>query len=108
ANRGEQVVVLDNFSRPGSEENAAWLRGRHPNRVEIAPLDIRDRHSLDRLLVNARGVFHLAAQVAVTTSVSEPVQDFEINARGTLNLLEAVRRIRPAVPFVFASTNKVY
>jgi CDP-paratose 2-epimerase len=108
AKRGEQVFVIDNFSRRGSEENAEWLKRRHPTRVELAGIDIRDRHALTEVVCNARGIFHLAAQVAVTTSVAEPMQDFRINAEGTLNLLEAVRKHNPAIPFVFASTNKVY
>ena len=75
-------------------------------RVEVG--DIRDARAVKRAVKDATEVFHFAAQVAVTTSLVDPVADFEVNARGTLNLLEAMRS-RPDPPsLVFTSTNKVY
>ena len=90
---GDEVVVVDNLSRRGAEENLAWLRGRGV--TDFVRLDVRDRDGVDRLLAehaDADVVLHLAGQVAVTTSVARPAgSDFEINALGTLNVLEAVR-----------------
>jgi CDP-paratose 2-epimerase len=108
AERGESVHVVDNLSRARVEENAEWLRERHPSRISFSTSDIRDAVALQDELRGAKAVIHLAAQVAVTTSVADPVSDFEINARGTLNLLEAVRKACPQAPVLFASTNKVY
>jgi CDP-paratose 2-epimerase len=108
ATRGDDVLILDNLSRPRVDENCAWLHERHPARVRFARGDIRDRAAVDSAVRGARGVIHLAAQVAVTTSVADPSEDFEINARGTLNVLEAVRAYAPEAPLLFASTNKVY
>lgn len=105
---GEAVVVVDNLSRAGVEQNLAWLRQRHDDRVTARIADIRDPHALAPVLGEAKAVFHLAAQTAVTTSLADPVDDFEINARGTLNVLEAVRETGRDIPVVFASTNKVY
>lgn len=108
AAEGGRVVIFDNLSRPGVERNAAWLRERHGARVRIEIGDLRDPAALERAVQGAERVFHLAAQTAVTTSLLDPVADFEINARGTLNLLEALRRLPAPPPLVFTSTNKVY
>lgn len=105
---GRDVVVLDNLSRPGVEENLAWLSARHGDLVHPAPVDLRDSQALADAVRDAAAVFHLAAQTAVTTSLDAPIEDFEINARGTLNVLEAVRATGRDIPLVFASTNKVY
>jgi CDP-paratose 2-epimerase len=105
---GRDVVLLDNLSRPGVEENLAWLSARHGDRVHPMPVDLRDAQGLAEAVRGADAVFHLAAQTAVTTSLVSPVEDFEVNARGTLNVLEAVRATGRAVPVIFASTNKVY
>ena len=107
---GDRVVVVDNLSRRGAEENLAWLRSEGID--DFVRLDIRDRDGMDRLIeehADADAVLHLAGQVAVTTSVLDPRADFETNALGTLNVLEAVRLKaggRPAV--LYSSTNKVY
>ncbi len=106
--RGDQVIVLDNLARAGVRENAQWLKSRHADRVGIVVGDVRDPITVIDTVREAGAVLHLAAQVAVTTSVDDPVDDFEINARGTLNVLEAVRLHNPAAPVLFASTNKVY
>lgn len=108
AARGDEVVVLDNFARAGARENAQWLKSRHGDRIAITIADVRDPIPLIDAVRDARAVLHLAAQVAVTDSMTDPVSDFEINARGTLNVLEAVRLHSPLAPVLFASTNKVY
>jgi CDP-paratose 2-epimerase len=105
---GDEVVAIDNLSRPGVEENLAWLRDGHGRRLRAGIVDIRDRRLLARALEGARAVFHMAAQTAVTTSLADPEQDFEINARGTLNVVAAMRAAAPDAPLVYASTNKVY
>jgi len=108
AMRGDKVVVFDNLSRAGVRENAQWLKLRHGELVSIMTGDIRDAISVIEAVRGARAVLHLAAQVAVTGSLQEPIDDFEINARGTLNVLEAIRIHNPSAPMIFASTNKVY
>lgn len=108
ASRGKDVLVFDSLARPRVGENLAWLRKRHPARVQSCLADIRDAGPLCDAIRGARAVIHLAAQVAVTTSIADPVEDFEVNARGTLNVLEAVRAVAPEAPVLFASTNKVY
>jgi CDP-paratose 2-epimerase len=108
AGRGNQVLVLDNLARDGVRENAQWLKTRHGERVNIIVADIREPISVIDVVREASAVIHLAAQVAVTDSVADPIADFEINARGTINVLEAVRLHNPTAPVLFASTNKVY
>jgi CDP-paratose 2-epimerase len=105
---GERVLVLDDLSRPGVERNLAWLRSEHGDRVDLERADVRDAAAVARAARGATSVFHLAAQVAVTTSLEDPIADFEANARGTLNVLEAVRALGAPVPLLFTSTNKVY
>jgi CDP-paratose 2-epimerase len=105
---GERVVVVDNLSRDGVEDNQLWLTERHGDLVSVEIADIRDTDALSTIMDGAKAVFHFAAQTAVTTSLVEPVEDFEVNARGTLNILEAVRKSGRATPVIFASTNKVY
>jgi CDP-paratose 2-epimerase len=108
AERGDDVVVLDNLARAGVRENAQWLKSRHGDRITITTADIRDPIPVIDAVREARAVLHLAAQVAVTDSVADPATDFEINGRGTLNVLEAVRLHNKLAPVIFASTNKVY
>jgi|SRR5690349_16935043 len=108
ATHGTEVLIFDNMSRQGAEEHAGWLRRRHGDRVKMIVADIRDKGAITRAVGDASAVFHLAAQVAVTTSVDRPVDDFEVNASGTLNVLEAIRHTNPEAPLIFASTNKVY
>ncbi|MBV8926348.1 MAG: SDR family NAD(P)-dependent oxidoreductase [Bradyrhizobium sp.] len=108
AHDGNNVLAFDNLARAGVRENAHWLKSHHGDRVRIAVGDIRDPISVIDAVREARAVLHLAAQVAVTSSVEGPLDDFEINARGTVNILEAVRLHNSDVPFIFASTNKVY
>ncbi|PYM91700.1 MAG: CDP-paratose 2-epimerase [Candidatus Rokuibacteriota bacterium] len=106
---GARVTVYDNFSRPGALANAGWLRRRHARSLRIVRGDIRRaRGRLGRLVDDADLVIHNAGQVAVTTSVEDPRADFEINAAGTLEILEAIRASRRRPPLIFSSTNKVY
>ena len=105
---GHEVFVLDNLSRPGVEQNLEWLTARHGNRVHPVMADLRDEDALRDTVREAGAVIHLAAQTAVTTSLTDPLADFEVNARGTLNVLEAVRATGRRIPVLFASTNKVY
>jgi CDP-paratose 2-epimerase len=108
AAQGHDVLIYDALLRAGVERNLAWLTERHPDRIAVAIADLRDEAALTEAARNAAAVFHLAAQVAVTTSLVQPVEDFDINLRGTLTLLEALRRFNPGAPLIFASTNKVY
>ncbi len=108
ASEGHSVRVFDILARPGVERNLDWLQARHGDRIEAMIADIRDEDAVGRAVEGVDAVFHMAAQVAVTTSMVDPVEDFEINIRGTINLLEAVRRQGRRSPVVFASTNKVY
>jgi CDP-paratose 2-epimerase len=108
ASDGQDVIVFDNLSRSWVERNLAWLRARHRTRVHVALNDIRDDAALAAAVADAGAVFHLAAQVAVTSSLLAPQDDFSVNAQGTLSVLEALRRHAPTTPLIFASTNKVY
>src|SRR5690348_3430375 len=108
AGQGHEVRIYDALSRPGVERNLAWLRERHGAKITAVIGDIRDEDEVVRAAADVKAVFHYAAQVAVTTSMVDPREDFEINVRGTINLLDAVRIRREPVPVIFASTNKVY
>jgi CDP-paratose 2-epimerase len=108
ASDGHSVVVFDALARPGVERNLAWLKARHPDRITAITADIRDDVAVAEAAENASAVFHLAAQVAVTTSLVDPVEDFDINVRGALSLLEVLRKRGDRTPLIFASTNKVY
>lgn len=107
AREGRKVVVLDSLARPGVEQNADELRRADPKNISIVVADVRDSAAADAVR-DASAVVHFAAQVAVTTSIDAPLQDFDVNARGTLNLLEAARKSPRRPAFLFASTNKVY
>jgi CDP-paratose 2-epimerase len=104
---GYSVLLFDDFSRPGSRSRANKLSS---GSVEVAEGDIRDRQLVSKLIGSFRPsvVLHEAAQVAVTTSYANPRYDFEVNAGGTLNLLESVRTNYPQATIIVASTNKVY
>ena len=106
---GRDVLVFDDLSRPGVEQNLEWLSDRHGSKVHACIGDVRDAEALHGPVADAGAVFHLAAQTAVTTSLDDPLADFEINVRGTINVLEAVRRRSGgATPVILSSTNKVY
>jgi CDP-paratose 2-epimerase len=102
------VLVLDSLTRPGVEQNLHWLRDTHGDHVRVEIADVRDAEAVRAAVHTAGQVFHFAAQVAVTTSLDDPIDDFEVNARGTLNLLEAIRAQPVPPPLVYTSTNKVY
>jgi len=107
--RGEKVIVYDNLSRPGAEKNVDWLRKEFGEEsFQLIVGDVRDADAVEDAARDADVVVHLAAQVAVTTSVLEPREDFEINALGTFNVLEAARASQKKPAFLYASTNKVY
>lgn len=105
ASGGHTVVVFDNLSRRGAQFNLQWLRSC-PGTATVIHGDVRNRQALRQAAQGCNAIFHLAAQVAVTTSVQDPVTDFEVNALGTLNVLEVAREMDCAV--LYTSTNKVY
>ncbi|MCC2668682.1 MAG: NAD-dependent epimerase/dehydratase [Armatimonadetes bacterium] len=107
AGAGNDVVLFDNLSRAGVEDNARWLLARRKN-VRLIEGDVRRAESIAEAVRGADRIFHLAAQVAVTTSVRDPRSDFDINLLGTLNVLEAAREHAPEAPLFYTSTNKVY
>ena len=110
AESGDQVTVFDNLSRRGTRSNAEWLREKYPE-IHVYQGDVRNFSDLEGCF-QERGPFeaviHLAAQVAVTTSVTNPREDFEINALGSFNVLEAARKQATPPVILYASTNKVY
>ena len=105
---GRPVVLFDNLSRAGVEHNLAWLTERHGRLVTFQCGDIRDPSAVQRAVEGIDQVYHFAAQVAVTSSLDDPLLDFDVNARGTLNLLEAIRARANPPSLLFTSTNKVY
>jgi CDP-paratose 2-epimerase len=105
---GQRVRVVDNLSRPGVERNLAWLRQRHGDRLEAMIGDLCEPGIAAGAVRGVDSVFHLAAQVAVTTSLDDPRLDFDVNLIGTVNLLEAARAQARPPSFLFTSTNKVY
>lgn len=108
ASEGWVVWIFDLLARPGVERNLAWLQERHGGRIRFVRGDIRDFPAVAEVVRQAEVIFHLAAQVAVTTSLIDPRTDFEINALGTLNILEAARQARHRPIILYTSTNKVY
>jgi len=108
AGLGHSCTVFDNLSRPGVRANLEWLRAEGDGRIEFIHGDVRDAAAIEAAVRGVEAVYHLAGQTAVTTSVLEPRADFEINAVGTFNVLEAARRAPRPPRVVFASTNKVY
>ncbi len=108
AAQGHRVRIYDHLGRPGVEANLEWLSGRHGDLIEPVTADIRDAGRLAGAAKDVQAVFHFAAQVAVTTSMTAPADDLAINILGTFNLLEALRLRGQPVPLIFASTNKVY
>lgn len=104
----QPVHVYDNLSRSGTERNIAEVFEAYPGRVLFTRGDMRDRKKLEEAVASASTVYHLAAQVAVTTSLEDPVSDFQTNLAGTLHLLEAIRKSDAEPGLLFTSTNKVY
>ena len=107
--RGAQVTIFDNLSRRGADKNLAWLREQHgADSFELRVGDVRDQGALEDAVAGADMIAHLAGQVAVTTSVIDPRSDFEINALGSFNVLEAARKSGRKPFVIYSSTNKVY
>jgi CDP-paratose 2-epimerase len=107
--KGNCVIVLDNFSRAGTLANVRWLEDKNRKGLHIIPADIRlENQLLQETIDQADIIFHMAAQVAVTTSITNPREDFEINVLGTINILEAIRKSSNNPILIFGSTNKVY
>jgi CDP-paratose 2-epimerase len=106
--RGDELVVFDSLYRNGSRENLGWLQEQGRFRFEHG--DIRNQNDITRIIQSFKpdAIFHLAGQVAMTTSIANPRMDFEVNVMGTHNLLEAVRQHAPDAIVVYSSTNKVY
>lgn len=106
--RRDELVVFDNLYRNGSRQNLDWLMKQGRFRFEHG--DIRNQNDITRIVQSFRpdAIFHLAGQVAMTTSITNPRMDFEVNTMGTHNLLEAIRRHVPQAVVVYSSTNKVY
>jgi CDP-paratose 2-epimerase len=105
---GKRVCVFDNLARAGVERNLEWLRKTHGDLLVVRHGDVRDAAAVRDAIRRATQVFHFAAQVAVTTSLEDPAEDFDVNARGTFNVLEAIRHSPHRPPLFFTSTNKVY
>ncbi|MFI7495063.1 SDR family NAD(P)-dependent oxidoreductase [Kocuria sp. M4R2S49] len=105
---GLSVTVFDSLARPGTERNLEWLESKHPRSLTFIPGDVRDAKAVSAACADADVIYHLAGQVAVTTSVDDPRSDFEVNALGTFNLLEGARASGRQPVVVFTSTNKVY
>lgn len=105
---GYDVTVFDNLSRLGSTQNLEWLRSL--GKVEFIHGDTRNKNDVERLIRDGQfdAAFHLAGQVAMTTSIADPYKDFEINTMGALNLLDSIRKYSPQTAVFFSSTNKVY
>ncbi len=104
----QPVHIFDNLSRPGVETNIAELQDRFPRLLRFTHADVRDRNEVESAVKSAQAIYHLAAQVAVTTSLEDPMADLETNLLGTLNILEAMRQSSAKLPLLFTSTNKVY
>ena len=106
--QGHEVTILDNFSRKGTESNLVWLQENYPS-VGVVRVDVRDADAVASEIANGYdAVIHLAGQVAVTTSVVNPREDFDINAMGTFNVLEGCRLAEKKPIVIYSSTNKVY
>jgi CDP-paratose 2-epimerase len=107
--RGDKVVVFDNLSRHGSKMNVEWLQKKHgKDSFQLIVGDVCNPEAIKAAAKNVQRIVHLAAQVAVTTSVTDPQTDFKINAMGTFNTLEAARASGNNPSFIYSSTNKVY
>jgi len=108
--QGEEVILLDNLSRGGSERNLSWLQERHERDLRFFHEDVRDAIVVNKLInkIHPDVLVHLAGQVAMTTSIQDPRLDFEVNVGGMLNILEAVRLHSSDTIVLYSSTNKVY
>lgn len=105
---GKNVMIYDNLSRDGVEQNLQWLKETYGSKLYVQIADIGEREVLQQCVNNAEQIFHFSAQVAVTSSLTNPIHDFGTNLKGTFNILEAIRNSPHQPPLVFTSTNKVY
>lgn len=105
---GVRVRIFDNLSRSGVTRNLEWLQKKADGRLEVIQGDVRDAKAISKAVSGVSDIFHFAAQVAVTSSVLDPATDFQVNAVGTFNLLEAARQLDSKPFLLFTSTNKVY
>jgi len=107
-NEGNSLTIVDNLSRTGSEKNLIWLQTK--GKFDFKQVDIRDIENITDIIKNVQPdvIYHLAGQVAMTTSLANPRLDFEINVLGTFNILEAVRQFSNQSIVIYSSTNKVY
>jgi len=108
ARLGHSRAGYDDLSRAGVDRNLQWLKDTYGSLLEFELGDIRDARALRQCLRDATAVYHFAGQTAVTTSLVNPREDFEINALGAMTLLEELRALRFPIPLLFTSTNKVY
>ena len=106
--KGHELIVFDSLFRFGSYQNLEWLKGQ--GEFEFVHGDIRNANDVERIISMQKPdvIYHLAGQVAMTTSISDPRMDFEVNVVGSFNLLNAVRLYSPESTVVYSSTNKVY
>jgi CDP-paratose 2-epimerase len=104
----QPVHIFDNLARSGVEQNVTELQQRYPGRLKFTQADVRDRSAVEKAVSSAAVIYHLAAQVAVTTSLEDPLADVGTNLMGTLHLLEAIRKAPTKPSLLFTSTNKVY
>ena len=108
ADKASEIMIVDNYSRKGALENAEWLKSKHTN-LKFVKADIsKDFDILKNEFRDADAIIHLAGQVAVTFLVQDPRTDFNDNALGTFNVLEATRLSADKARFIYSSTNKVY
>lgn len=105
---GNEVTAFDNLSRKGVAHNLEWLKSKNNSKLTIIKGDIRNPKEVEQACKDMDAIYHTAAQVAVTTSVDNPREDFEINALGTFNVLEGARKSNTEPSLIFTSTNKVY
>ena len=106
--QGHSVLVFDNLSRRGVSHNLEWLRNRHGERLHFLAGDVRDEKAVLKAVEGIQAIYHTAGQTAVTTSVTNPRLDFEANALGAFNVLEAARQVGNDPILIYTSTNKVY
>lgn len=105
---GHDVIVLDSVRREGVRQNLHWLQSLGGSHFQFVEGDVRDFETVRKTMRDVSAIFHLAAQVAVTTSLTDPRDDFTTNALGTFNVLEAARQLNPLPTVLYTSTNKVY
>jgi CDP-paratose 2-epimerase len=106
--KNNELLIFDNLYRKGAIDNLHWLQSL--GKFKYINGDIRNANDVNRVIKEfcPEAVFHLAGQVAMTTSIANPRMDFEVNTVGSFNLLEAIRDFAPEAAVIYSSTNKVY